>query len=172
MSKPAVLLVGPLIHTDKEWYALGDKYNLKEFRKGTREEFLSKLKGDFNDVVGLYRSNNSVAQTGRFDDEMCSALPQSLKYIAHNGAGYDNIEVDAFTKRNIQISSTPIAVDNATADIGLFLLLGALRYATVPLKAIRAGEWRGKTPVGHDPAGKVLGILGMGGIGRVSGFRF
>ena len=33
---------------------------------------------------------------------------------------------------------------------------------------LRKGDWRGKTPppLGHDPEGKVLGILGMGGIGR------
>lgn len=171
MSKPTVLLIGPLAHADKEWYALGSKYNLKEFREGTREQFLSKLNGEFSDVMGVYRSNNSVAQTGPFDAEMCAALPKSLKYIAHNGAGYDNIEVEAYTTRGIQISSTPIAVDNATADVGIFLLLGALRYATIPLNAIRSGNWRGKTPIGHDPQGKVMGVLGMGGIGRVSPIR-
>jgi hypothetical protein len=171
MSKSTVLLIGPLAHTDEEWSALGGKYTLKEFRTGNREQFLSKLKDEFSDVVGLYRSNNSVAQTGPFDAEVCAALPKSLKFIAHNGAGYDNIDVEAFTKKGIQISSTPIAVDNATADVGIFLLLGALRYATIPLNAIRAGTWRGATPIGHDPEGKVLGILGMGGIGRVSAFR-
>src|ERR1700728_2687043 len=66
------------------------------------------------------------------------------------------------------MSSTPIAVDDATADVGIFLMLGALRQATIPLVAIREGKWRGKTPIGHDPKGKTLGILGMGGIGRVS----
>jgi glyoxylate reductase len=172
MAKSSVLLIGPLAHTDKEWYALGSKYSLKEFREGNRQDFLSKLKTDFSDIVGLYRSNNSVAQTGPFDAEICNALPKSLKFIAHNGAGYDNIDVDTFTKKGIQISSTPIAVDNATADVGMFLLLGALRQATVPLNAIRAGEWRGKTAVGHDPQGKKLGILGMGGIGRVGAHRF
>jgi len=66
------------------------------------------------------------------------------------------------------MSSTPVTVDDATADIGIFLLLGALRQATIPLAAIRDGKWRGKTPIGQDPRGKVLGILGMGGIGRVN----
>ncbi len=66
------------------------------------------------------------------------------------------------------MSSTPIAVDDATADVGIFLLLGALRQATTPILAIQEGKWRGKTQIGHDPKGKKLGILGMGGIGRVS----
>lgn len=169
MSKPTVLLIGPLAHINKEWEGLGSKYNLKEFRKGTREQFLSNCKtGQYDDIVALYRSNQSVSETGPFDQELVSVLPRSLRYICHNGAGYDNIDVDACTRRGLKISSTPIAVDDATADVGIFLLLGALRLAWVPLVAIREGQWRGKTQLGHDPKGKVLGILGMGGIGRVS----
>ena len=168
MTKATVLLIGDLTHTNKEWDELGSKYNLKEFRKGTREQFLSNCKsGKYDDVVALYRSNTSTSETGLFDNELVSVLPKSLKYICHNGAGYDNIDVDVCTMRGLRISSTPIAVDDATADIGLFLMLGALRLAWVPLLAIREGKWRGKTQLGHDPKGKTLGILGMGGIGRV-----
>jgi lactate dehydrogenase-like 2-hydroxyacid dehydrogenase len=54
--------------------------------------------------------------TGPFDEELVAALPKSLKYITHNGAGYDNIDVAAVSQRGIQVSSTPIAVDEATAD--------------------------------------------------------
>lgn len=47
-------------------------------------------------------------------------------------------------------------------------MLGALRNFNLPLMNLRKGEFRGKTapPLGHDPEGKILGILGMGGIGR------
>lgn len=68
-------------------------------------------------------------------------LPQSLKYICHNGAGYDNIDITACSKRNIAVSSTPVAVNNATADVGIFLMIGALRQAYVPMAALRAGEF-------------------------------
>ena len=169
MSRPTVLLIGGLTHCNQEWSDFGSKYNLREFHTGSRDQFLSNCKkGEYNDVVGLYRSNTSVTETGPFDKELLSALPKSLKYICHNGAGYDNIDVEAFTQSGISISSTPIAVDDSTADTGIFLMLGALRQAQIPLEAIRAGKWRGKTPLGHDPKGKVVGILGMGGIGRVS----
>lgn len=59
-------------------------------------------------------------------------------------------------------------MDNATADTALFLMLGALRGFNAPLFALRDGKWRGSEPppLGHDPEGKVLGILGMGGIGK------
>lgn len=47
-------------------------------------------------------------------------------------------------------------------------MLGALRGFSLPLLNLRKGDWRGKEPppLGHDPNGKVLGILGMGGIGQ------
>jgi glyoxylate reductase len=141
---------------------------LQEYGSGSRQDFLKKLKsGEYDDIVGIYRSNDSTSVTGPFNKELVQALPKSLKYIAHNGAGYDNIDVRACTERDIAVSSTPIAVDDATADTTILLLLGALRQVNVPLVALRKGEWRGKAfRLGHDPKGKTLGILGMGGIGR------
>lgn len=103
--------------------------------------------------------------TGPFDSTLVAALPQSVKYIVHNGAGYDNIQIDACTKRSIAVSSTPVAVNNATADIAAFLMIGALRRISIPFLAIRNNSWRGTAGLGYDPQKKVLGILGMGGIG-------
>jgi glyoxylate reductase len=62
----------------------------------------------------------------------------------------------------------PTAVDDATADTNMFLILGALRGFNTSMLALREGTWRGDPPppLGHDPEGKTLGILGMGGIGR------
>ena len=47
-------------------------------------------------------------------------------------------------------------------------MLGALRNYNSSMQALRKGEWRGRPApkLGHDPEGKTLGILGMGGIGR------
>lgn len=134
-----------------------------------REDFLKEAaSGTFDGCVVAYRTFESVQVTGEIDAELLEALPVSLRFICHNGAGYDQISIPACTARGIRVSNTPTAVDDATADIAIFLLLGALRNLHSPMTSLRAGQWRGKTSpaLGHDPQGKTLGILGMGGIGR------
>lgn len=71
-------------------------------------------------------------------------------------------------KPPIRVSNVPTAVDDATADVSMFLILGALRNLNAGMNALRKGQWLGQPapPLGHDPQGKILGILGMGGIGR------
>lgn len=80
------------------------------------------------------------------------------------------MDVHACSARNppVLVSNVPTAVDNATADVNMFLILGALRNFNTGMNALRQSKWRGQPPPprGHDPQGKVLGILGMGGIGR------
>lgn len=168
MSKPAILLIGNITHAKKEWEACCSFAELKTFTGTTREEFIANCdNGTWKDVVAIYRSNESTSLTGAFDAELVPKLPPSLKYICHNGAGYDNINVETCSVRGIEVSNTPTAVNAATADIAIFLLLGALRRIHAPYSALRNGQWRGSSfQLGYDPQHKVLGILGMGGIGR------
>lgn len=174
MSQRAALLIGQLSHARKEWEEVAQiASKLHEYPVGgSRDDFISKCKsGAFDGVFALYRSNDSNPITGNFNEELIAALPKSLKFICHNGAGYDNIDIAACTKRGISVSSTPIAVNEATADVGIFLMLGALRNITQSFQAVRQGKWRGNFSLGRDPAGKTLGILGMGGIGRAMAHR-
>ncbi|KAI1112386.1 D-isomer specific 2-hydroxyacid dehydrogenase [Nemania sp. NC0429] len=170
--RPTVLCIGTISDAAAEWRALGAKYELLEFSAGTRAQFLANCReGVYDAVVGCYRSNGSTRLTGPFDAELVDALPPAWRYVAHNGAGYDTVDVEACSRRKIALSNTPGAVDDATADVGMFLLLGALRMAHFSITALRAGQWLGQTPRGHDPKGKTLGILGMGGIGRAMAHR-
>ena len=145
----AALLIGPITHARKEWESVqGVASKLYEYPTGSREDFISKCKnGDFKDVYALYRSNDSNKITGNFNDELLSSLPSSVKYICHNGAGYDNIDIPACTKRGIKVSSTPVAVNDATADVALFLLLGALRNITQSFQAVREGNAGSIAPI-------------------------
>lgn len=100
--------------------------------------------------------------------EQFATAPRQLTGYIHKGAGYDQLTVPALTSASIVATNVPTAVDDATADTAMFLILGALRNYNTSLTALRSGNWRGKSPpsLGHDPQRKTLGILGMGGIGR------
>ncbi|ODN75680.1 2-hydroxyacid dehydrogenase [Cryptococcus wingfieldii CBS 7118] len=140
----------------------------------TREQFISDLGTKYKDVSGIYRhfkASESIKITGRFDQELVSKLPRSLKFIAHNGAGYDQIDIPACTTRNVQVSNVPTAVDGATADTAIFLILSVLRHFPLALAHAQAGTFNSALPLSNDPKGKVLGIVGMGGIGSALAVR-
>ena len=171
-SKPKVLLLGTIDHPPaREAYdSLSSLASLTTTSATNPEEFLTECRnGTLDGVTNIYRTFQSVSITGKIDGEVVTALSKiGVKTICHNGAGYDQINTQACTDAGIHVSHVPTAVDNATADTALFLLLGALRRFNAPLFALREGKWRGDPPpgLGHEPEGKVLGILGMGGIGK------
>ncbi|OGM49115.1 glyoxylate reductase [Aspergillus bombycis] len=170
-TKPKVLLLGEIIHAHTTWQSLGDIAELVKPTATNRAEFIQECKdGKLDGVVAAYRTFDSVSITGLVDEEVVNALPSSLKYLAHCGAGYDQVDVHACSARTppIRVSNVPTAVDDATADVNMFLIIGALRNFNTGMLALREGKWRGQPSpaLGHDPEGKVLGILGMGGIGR------
>ncbi|KAE8339891.1 hypothetical protein BDV24DRAFT_135160 [Aspergillus arachidicola] len=170
-TKPKVLLLGKIIHAHTTWQSLSDIAELVEPTATNRAEFIQECKeGKLDGVVAAYRTFDSVSITGLVDEELVNALPSSLKYLAHCGAGYDQVDVHACSARSppIRVSNVPTAVDDATADVNMFLIIGALRNFNTGMLALREGKWRGQPlpALGHDPEGKVLGILGMGGIGR------
>jgi glyoxylate reductase len=166
MTKPRVLLLGKIIHAHKGWEQLADVAELSVSEPTSRQQFIDELKTTYNDITAIFGSGAGEGAVGPIDEELASHFPKSLKYICHHGAGYDNIQVAPLTKRGIQLSNTPAAVDEATADTGFYLLLGALRNFNKAAMEVRRGNWIKNVPQAHDPEGKVLGILGMGGIGR------
>jgi len=126
--------------------------------------------GELDGVVAAYRTFGSFSITGQIDEEIVSVLPKSMRFLASCGAGYDQVDVHDCSERSppILVSNVLTAVDDATADVNMFLIIGALRNFNTSMLALREGKWRGNPvpALGHDPEGKVLGILGMGGIGR------
>lgn len=174
-TKPKVLLLGSIDHEPaKEAYnALSSLAELTTTSATDPSEFLSECRrGALDGVKVIYRTFDSVSVTGKIEGEVVEALGKNgvgVKGICHNGAGYDQIDTSACTAAGIHVSNTPSAVDNATADTALYLLLSALRGFNAPLLSLRQKQWRGHpqpAPLGHDPQGKTLGILGMGGIGK------
>jgi len=134
----------------------------------SRSDFYHNLvpDGKYSNIVGIYRDNTSADRIGIFDAELISKLPSTTKWIAHNGAGYDQIDVAACRGRGIRVSNTPKAVDIGTATTALYLLISALRQFSIAERNVRSGKWKSGLQPAHDPLAKTLGILGMGGIGQ------
>jgi lactate dehydrogenase-like 2-hydroxyacid dehydrogenase len=96
-------------------------------------------------------------------------LPDSVRVIATFSAGYEHIDLAAASVRGITITKTPDVLTEATADIAMLCLLGAARRAFEGEALIRTGRWTGWTPtqlLGVELCGAILGIVGMGRIGR------
>jgi lactate dehydrogenase-like 2-hydroxyacid dehydrogenase len=105
----------------------------------------------------------------RFDAALIGALPASVKVIATYSVGLEHIDQQAAAARGIVICNTPDVLSTATAELALTLMLMAARRAGEGERLLRAGRWAGLSPtfhLGHGVAGKVLGIFGMGRIGR------
>ncbi|KAI8674164.1 hypothetical protein NCS55_00739300 [Fusarium keratoplasticum] len=169
MAPSKILLLGEIVHALQSWRELTSSAEIVGPGVETRAEFIEKCRqGGFDGVVVLHRMYHSVAVTGLIDEELVQALPESVKFICHTGAGYDQIDVAACSKRQIQVSNVPQEVNDSTADTAIFLMLGALRGFNQSIMTLRSGSWRGSPspPLGHDPEGKTLGIIGCGGIGR------
>ncbi|KAK3672649.1 glyoxylate reductase [Recurvomyces mirabilis] len=170
-QRPKILLLGSIDFAKSTWNDLSDIADLIEPKSTNRSDFIKECRTDhLTGVVAAYRTFASGSITGKWDEELIDALPKSLQFCINNGAGYDAIDVHACADRQppIKVANVPTIVDDATADTAVFLILGALRGFNTSMLSLRNGEWRGKQPppLGHDPEGKVLGILGMGGIGR------
>ncbi|KAI0039498.1 hypothetical protein FA95DRAFT_1018683 [Auriscalpium vulgare] len=134
-----------------------------------RADFLAGLKagGKYEGTVAVYRHNTSADRIGVFDREIIEALSPSVKWIAHNGAGYDQIDVGVCKEKGIILSNTPGAVDDATATTALYLLISALRGFAKAERNLRAAAWKAGLDAGrqHDLTGRTLAVLGLGGIG-------
>ncbi len=107
--------------------------------------------------------------TEKMDAEVMDAAGEDLKVIANMAVGYDNVDVDAATERNIVVANTPGVLDETTADTAFMLLLAAARRLGEGERMLRAGKWDAWGPkqlIGPDVFGKKLGIVGFGRIGQ------
>lgn len=91
------------------------------------------------------------------------------RLLANFGVGYNHIDVEAARAAGVAVTNTPGAVTDATADIGMMLILMSCRRASEGERLLRGGRWPGWAPtqlLGLHLGGKTLGIVGMGRIGK------
>jgi glyoxylate reductase len=101
--------------------------------------------------------------------ELFDAAGPSLRIVANFGVGYDSVELAEATRRGIVVSNTPDVLTEATAELTVALILALLRRVVEGDRLVRRRDEWALAPtfmLGEGLAGKTLGIVGLGRIGR------
>ncbi len=96
---------------------------------------------------------------------------ERLRVVGRAGIGVDNIDVEAATERGVVVLNTPDANATTTAELTVAHLLSLSRHLPQADRSVRAGEWRRASFLGTEVAGKTLGVIGYGTIGRLVAAR-
>jgi D-3-phosphoglycerate dehydrogenase len=146
-------------------------------------EFLKQSKADFDVKIGL-KEEELGAAVGAYDALIVRsgakvtakvlAKPGNLRAIARAGVGVDNIDLEAATAKGILVLNTAEASTLSTAEHALALMLSLARKIPAAHAALRSGQldWKKRSQYqGTQLAGKTLGVVGLGRIGRTVASR-
>ena len=125
----------------------------------SRERLLAAVRG---------RAGLVLVPTDVVDDELLDAAGHELSVIANFAVGYDNVDVDAATRREIVVTNTPEVLSRATAELSLALLLALVRRVAEGDRLLRRRQPWSLSPtfmLGRGLDGRTLGIVGLGRIG-------
>lgn len=94
------------------------------------------------------------------------AKPGRLRAIARAGVGVDNVDLEAATAAGVLVMNTPDANTLSTAEHTLALLLSLMRKVPDACAHVKSGGWSRNDYMGRQLAGRTLGIVGLGRVGR------
>jgi phosphoglycerate dehydrogenase-like enzyme len=157
--RPRVLVCDPIA---EEGIALLREHADVEVRTGLNPEELLSIVFDFEGII--------VRSRTRVDARVIRHAPR-LKVIARAGAGLDNIDVGAAREKDIQVVNSPDANTLAVAEHTMGLLLALARRLMRADFSLKEGRWEKSSLMGTGLAGKTLGIIGFGRIGREVAIR-
>lgn len=99
-------------------------------------------------------------------DVLNQAKGGKLKLIIRAGVGIDNIDVKHAIDNGVVVKNTPNASSDSVAELAIGHMLALARFIGIANYTMRDGQWNKKKYEGIELAGKTLGIIGMGRIGR------
>jgi D-3-phosphoglycerate dehydrogenase len=122
----------------------------------TREELAQRI-GNFDIVI--VRSRTTITKDLIEKATKC-------KILARVGVGLDNIDTEAAKAKNIRVINAVEGAMNAVAELVIGLMLALARDIPRADREVRNGNWIKKELMGTELAGKYLGIVGLGNIGK------
>ncbi len=139
--------------------------NLYDAKLNSNDELYSQQK-----LIDISKGCDGIlsALTDKLDAETILKLPDSVKILSNFAVGFGNIDLEAAKKKNITVTNTPEVLTDATAEIGILLILGACRRASEGIESAKASNWKWSADylIGKQLTKTRLGILGMGRIGK------
>ena len=120
--------------------------------------------GDLAARIGDYDA--IIIRSGTHLDAGLIEKATKLKVIGRAGVGIDNVDLDAASRRGIVVANAPESTIVSAAEHTLGLLLGLSRSIPQAHAALKEGHWDRSRFAGHELAGKTLGLVGFGRIGR------
>ena len=135
-----------------------DVVSFEKLDSDTLPHFYEELK----DAHGILGSGLKV------NKELLDHAPQ-LKIVCNTSVGYDNLDMEEISARGITATNTPDVLNDTVADTMFGLLLATARRIPEMDQLVKTGKWKsmiGENLFGVDVHHKVLGIIGMGGVGN------
>ena len=105
----------------------------------SNDELYSQLK-----LIELSQGRDAIltSLTDKMDEATINKLPDSVKVISNFAVGFGNIDLQASKKKGIAVTNTPDVLTDATAEIGILLILGACRRASEGIKSAKENNWK------------------------------
>ncbi|GBD35336.1 D-3-phosphoglycerate dehydrogenase [bacterium HR36] len=132
---------------------------------GLEVDYRPGLKGE-ELVAAMRQADGMIVRSGTRVSAALLEDPGRLRAIVRAGVGVDNIDVAAATRRGIVVMNTPGGNTVSTAEHTWALILSLVRHVPVADASVRAGQWERQRFLGTQLAGKTLGVIGVGRIGR------
>lgn len=152
---PRVLVTDPL--SDAGLAALKERGVQVEVKTGLDEAALAQAIDGYDGLI--VRSGTHVTET-------ILDAARSLRVVGRAGVGVDNIDEEAATRHGVLIMNTPLGNTISACEHTLALILAVARNIPQAHATVSGGGWDRKKFGGTELAGKTLGVVGLGRIGR------
>ena len=149
-----------------------DEAAIREILAGRDVIYDPKLVDRPDDLLKLVRETRALIVRNRTQvrDALLDAASR-LEVVGRLGVGLDNIDVDACKNRGIAVYPASGANDVSVAEYVITATLVLLRRAWFATPEVITGKWPRMTTIGREMSGKVLGLVGLGGIARETAVR-
>ena len=132
-------------------------HELVEVKKTPKEAELLALVADFDGLIVRSGTDVNAAVIG---------AGKRLQLIGRAGVGVDNVDLAAATRAGVIVMNTPGGNTTSAAELTMSLIMALARNIPAAVSSMKAGRWDRSKYMGTELAGKVVGVIGLGRIGR------